>query len=51
MVTVVLDLEPQFLSESRVKGLQRKLVRAGEAAETLACATPTAGAVAGVVGN
>jgi hypothetical protein len=43
MVTVVLDLEPQFLSESRVKNLQRELVRAGEAAETLANEKDAAG--------
>jgi hypothetical protein len=43
MVKVVLDHEPQFLSESRVKNLQRELVRAGEAAETLANEKDAAG--------
>jgi hypothetical protein len=36
MVAGVLDLESQFLSESRVKDLQRELVRAGETADALA---------------
>ena len=43
MVAGVLDLESQFLSESRVKDLQRELVRAGETADALANEKDAAG--------